>query len=995
MFSYEELKASQGYQNATPEEKLKADDLYASEFWGEMSSLPEYTDLTDDKKLEYAKTFDSTFVNGKDIRRGIDSSNIEDRGFVGDSVSHLARGGVALLETTAHAANVIAGGNNETAKKAITAVDGLRDRADFLKPDEAEIKGEDGFVKRGWNSAMESLPESAAIIPAAMGGAAIGGAVGGPFAPVTATIGGVVGGGAALLGLFGAGQYGMQKEEASKKIAAAHPELSPEAVDQMAHENAMTYAKSEVLGEGAGDLAGYLVFSRLPGGKVLYKGGKAVLKELVQPGAVKTILGGFAKDLPFEVGSEVGTSFFENEADKKVGIATMSTKAAMAEAILPAIFLSSGMGVTLGGYNTYQRNQAYSNLNTGKPEERAQRVNSIAGALGEATDESVANKWQSMAMEYVAAGKDIPLDYNVADLAAERPDGEKPTPATITPLDPAKPSNLSTIAANISEVEKEHGEAQAISEAMDEDVQAVVPEGQGAAVDNSTMPEVGIQKESQIPEGSFTAAKGNTFFSESALKSNARVKGVDLSGYDIVHAPGGSGFIAVPKVAQDTLSGFGNVDDIRAATAEGRNKRKELRLASSLSQGTMEQPSPQAVSESSAEQQAATSPEIVSPNQGVAAQNGEVVGDKQAPELIEHTTGKGKILRGIVVATKEEAKAIDPYTFKKDGGWFVKEKYLTKKRNDPGTKIGQTPDVSSTEDKPDVVAQEPTGEALNIPVPRVEAAKVKDGSANVQNNDAIVQPEQLPEHVLPENIDKVRAIKEDENGIIPVRTTKGQITYIKKQEYLDVFDKKRDRRVLKMFKKNGERIYDNGIHIANIDPTGLTQKQLNGELGLPEIWWRSTKKGDYAFSSISSAKREITKKGWNDTHEAVEASSVVPGSEGYLIKMKAAISKAETSAETPRKNEAASQEGDQGSGEEQGEVPAEKPKVKHETSSISTENSVDSEEQQFTDEQLSSTMIEVDVDGTDEKVVVSAKELLEPINKDMELYKKLLDCVGA
>ena len=46
--------------------------------------------------------------------------------------------------------------------------------------------------------------------------------------------------------------------------------------------------------------------------------------------------------------------------------------------------------------------------------------------------------------------------------------------------------------------------------------------------------------------------------------------------------------------------------------------------------------------------------------------------------LVEHTTQKGKIIRGIVRTdlTKDAAQKIDPYTFKKDGGWFIREKYV-------------------------------------------------------------------------------------------------------------------------------------------------------------------------------------------------------------------------------------------------------------------------------------------------------------------------------
>lgn len=51
---------------------------------------------------------------------------------------------------------------------------------------------------------------------------------------------------------------------------------------------------------------------------------------------------------------------------------------------------------------------------------------------------------------------------------------------------------------------------------------------------------------------------------------------------------------------------------------------------------------------------------------------------KPTGELVEHTTGKGKVLRGVVRKDLDQfgAKEIDPYTFKKDGGWFIREKYL-------------------------------------------------------------------------------------------------------------------------------------------------------------------------------------------------------------------------------------------------------------------------------------------------------------------------------
>jgi len=43
--------------------------------------------------------------------------------------------------------------------------------------------------------------------------------------------------------------------------------------------------------------------------------------------------------------------------------------------------------------------------------------------------------------------------------------------------------------------------------------------------------------------------------------------------------------------------------------------------------------------------------------------------------VVEHVTKRGKTLRGIIRSdlTQDQAKAIDPYTFKKGTGWFIRE----------------------------------------------------------------------------------------------------------------------------------------------------------------------------------------------------------------------------------------------------------------------------------------------------------------------------------
>lgn len=67
--------------------------------------------------------------------------------------------------------------------------------------------------------------------------------------------------------------------------------------------------------------------------------------------------------------------------------------------------------------------------------------------------------------------------------------------------------------------------------------------------------------------------------------------------------------------------------------------------------------------------------------------------------FVEHTTKKGNVLRGVVRTdlSYAEAKAIDEYTFKKDGGWFIREKYLgqTQANNEPANKQAEVASISN------------------------------------------------------------------------------------------------------------------------------------------------------------------------------------------------------------------------------------------------------------------------------------------------------------
>ncbi|WP_439254397.1 hypothetical protein [Pseudomonas monteilii] len=66
------------------------------------------------------------------------------------------------------------------------------------------------------------------------------------------------------------------------------------------------------------------------------------------------------------------------------------------------------------------------------------------------------------------------------------------------------------------------------------------------------------------------------------------------------------------------------------------------------------------------------------PGETIAPEAGDTAPVVKAPEIIEYKTKRDKILRGIIRTdlTLAEAKAIDPYTWRMNGGYFIREKHL-------------------------------------------------------------------------------------------------------------------------------------------------------------------------------------------------------------------------------------------------------------------------------------------------------------------------------
>lgn len=94
-------------------------------------------------------------------------------------------------------------------------------------------------------------------------------------------------------------------------------------------------------------------------------------------------------------------------------------------------------------------------------------------------------------------------------------------------------------------------------------------------------------------------------------------------------------------------------------------------------------------------------------------------------EMVEYTTKKGKVLRGIVRTdiSGHEAKAIDPYTFRYQGGWFIREKHLDVSNAVAGSVSGGADGVTSATASAQPQEMSPEEKAKAEAAARAERAK--------------------------------------------------------------------------------------------------------------------------------------------------------------------------------------------------------------------------------------------------------------------------------
>ena len=120
-------------------------------------------------------------------------------------------------------------------------------------------------------------------------------------------------------------------------------------------------------------------------------------------------------------------------------------------------------------------------------------------------------------------------------------------------------------------------------------------------------------------------------------------------------------------------------------------------------------------------------------------------------EVVEHTTQKGKVIRGAIRKgiTKDQAKEIDAYSFKKDGGWFIREKYLS---DDQTLRSVKSPSPVA-QSQGDMISYDATSEdlqrlGLKENEADYEAVEVLERMLRKEGEKSIITPWRLPDSMV-------------------------------------------------------------------------------------------------------------------------------------------------------------------------------------------------------------------------------------------------------
>lgn len=342
----------------------------------------------------------------------------EDRGFIGDVASAVGRGTAKAVEMAGRGLQVADldpeddRGFLDVAGRGLQQVGEAAQELPLLKPDRAAQEGEEGFAKRTFTGAVESLPLSASPLAGAAAGATIGAAAG----PIGAVTGGLIGGALPLLLSFGGGTYHEERERAKEHLKANQPHLSEKEINQKAHDFGLEKALWEVGTEAISDVVTAATFGT---GKLLASMGKSgvaaaapTIKSVLSLGPrefSKKFVKAYSVAMPAEALSEMAAYHGQAAADAGLGIGDGPALQGYLEAAATAAWMSGIMGVGVSGYTASQKERAVRNLNSSNPLVRNRAVDQVATGISSELGAGQAAGWREMARQTIEAGREFDI----------------------------------------------------------------------------------------------------------------------------------------------------------------------------------------------------------------------------------------------------------------------------------------------------------------------------------------------------------------------------------------------------------------------------------------------------------------------------------------------------------------------------------------------------------------------------------------------------------
>lgn len=465
-----------------------------------------------------------------------DEAKPADRGFLAGTAAALGRGAMSavgavgqtmgLADLTPASIDTDKGYLDRAGESLVNWSEDKKASTQFMRPTVAEETDANSAVKKAWEGGVESMVTSAAPMAAGYAGMKAGGAagaaVGSMFGPAGtaagAAIGGTIGGlgayGLARFGMFGAGVYGDTYDKTYAELKQKNPGMAEEEVRRVANKGAWIDSISENVSEAVGDAAAYFTFG---GTKVLQQPLTASIKDVMKRG-IKGIAADVAKQMPFEVGSEVANAAVGAQWRQDAGLDGGDMQTAMVDAIGPAVVMSLLMGGGVAGYTEVKARKALNDINSADPDVRAKTATEITGQILERTkDEELAQTWNKEAFASIEAGEPIKIDEQLAKFGANKaridavdngedvaviPDESEIAAEVEAPLSPAE-SMLTDGVKTTPEALLMGGDAQVVeqdapSAILDQEIAASSPEV-GSMADES------VQNMQQVAEPSLQA----------------------------------------------------------------------------------------------------------------------------------------------------------------------------------------------------------------------------------------------------------------------------------------------------------------------------------------------------------------------------------------------------------------------------------------------------------------------------------------------------------